>query len=168
MLALNPAEHMGGDPHLGSWALDAIGVDTWLKTEPRGTQIAKVPPKEKEKGCQDRQSPLQRRELWEEEEVSAMSNTGPPSQIRAEQTSTGSVMQLKKQYNLRTPACFFLCPLVAKGHRIVFPPSPLKSTTLSSSSRLSGGDRSSLRGLKVLVLWESKGSLPMTLSGGCG
>lgn len=58
---------------------------------PRNTD-SKGAPKEKEKGCQDRQSPLQRRELWEEEEVSAMSNTGPPSQIRAKQTSTGSVM----------------------------------------------------------------------------
>lgn len=34
VLGLNPAEHVGGDPHLGSRAVDAIGVDTWLKTEP--------------------------------------------------------------------------------------------------------------------------------------
>lgn len=69
--ALNPAEHMCGDPQ--SQAMDTMGVDRWLQTEPRGAhrQPAKEPQGEGE-GVRGKADPVQRRALWEEEEVLAM------------------------------------------------------------------------------------------------
>lgn len=69
---------------------------------------------EEEKVCGTRQSQLERRELWEEEEVSAMFHAAKQDKS-GKKTSPDPVMQPEKQGNLIAPALSLPGPTHSKG-----------------------------------------------------